>query len=231
MFRKLCGELTLKNVVLVTNMWGIDSQDINESREKELSDKFLKSVLDKGSQMVRHHNTTESAHDIIRRIVENHPVVLQIQRELVDEGKDISNTAAGETINQELKELISKHQAELKDLREEMTQALKEKDGEMKQKLEETKRDLEEKVEKIKKASEGMAANYAAEKERMDAKLKELDQEAKQEKERAEAEYDRRLAALTSSLQRTPKASAIDRAGWEQEIKKLQDRVTIPIYK
>ena len=38
--------------------------------------------------MVRHHNTTKSAHDIIRRIVSNHPVALQIQREMKEEEQE-----------------------------------------------------------------------------------------------------------------------------------------------
>ena len=229
MFRKLCGESTLKNVVLVTNMWKRGSQDTNTAREKELSDKFFKPTLNKGAQMIRHHNTTESAHDIIRRIMKNHPVVLQIQRELVDEGKDIINTAAGDSINRELKDQIERHQAELKGLREEMMRALKEKDEETRRELEEAKRKLEEQMERIMKAAERMAVNYAAEKERMAAKMKEMEQELKQERERAEAEYDRKLAALARHIQRTPNAA--DRAEWEQEIKRLQDRVAIPIYK
>ena len=54
---------------------------------------------------------------------------------------------------------------------------------------------------------------------------------AEAEKEPAEAEYDRNLAILIGRLQHTPDASAADRAGWEQEIKKLQDRIKIPIRK
>ena len=229
MFRKLCGESTLRNVILVTNMWRVDSQGINEAREKELSSKFLKPALDKGAQMARHHNTTESAHDIIRRIVANRPVVLQIQRELVDERKDIIDTAAGESINQELKEQIRRHQAELEALREETRQALEAKDEKMKRELEEVKRDLQEKVEKIERQSKRMVTNYAAEKERMRAKIKEMEQEAKRERERAKAEYDQKLAALTDRLRCSQNASATDREGWEQEIKRLQDRITIPI--
>jgi hypothetical protein len=34
--------------------------------------------------------------NVIRTIMNNHPVVLQIQREIVDEHKDVANTAAGE---------------------------------------------------------------------------------------------------------------------------------------
>ena len=93
MFRKICGESTLKNVVLVTNTCKEDSQDINEAREKELSDYFFRPALDKGAQIVRHYDTPESAHDIIRGIMKNHPAMLQIQREFVDEHKDIINTA------------------------------------------------------------------------------------------------------------------------------------------
>ena len=185
MFRKLCGEATLKNVVLVTNIWRKGSQAADEAREKELSSKFFKSTLDKGAQLARHHNTAESAHNIIRKIMDNHPAALQIQRELVDEGKDIIKTAAGESINQEFQELIMKHRAELKELREEMVRALKEKNEQIKRELEETKRDLQERIEEIEEATKRMATNYAAERERMRAKIREMEQETKQYKERA----------------------------------------------
>ena len=188
----------MKNVVLVTNMWNVDPQDVSEARESQLSSKFFKPALDKGSQMVRHYNTLESAHNIIRKIVDNQPAVLQIQRELVDEGKDISDTAAGETVDRELRELIQRHQAELEEVRGEMAQALKEKDEQMKQRLEEIKRDLLGKVEKAEKNLGAMAANYKAEKEKAEARMREMEEEAKQDRERAEAEYDQKLAALTS---------------------------------
>lgn len=163
MFRELCGDTTLRNVVLVTNMWGEVSRDIGESREDELSTNFFKSVLDKGAQMVRHHNTTQSAHEIIRRIMRNRPVVLQIQRELVDEHKDIVDTAAGEAVNQELNAQIRRHQAEMRAVQAEMMQAMKEKDEETRQELEEETRKLHEQVERIKKDSDGITVNYSAE--------------------------------------------------------------------
>ena len=73
MFRELCGDKTLRNVIFVTNMWGEIPQDVGEARELELTTNFLKPVLDKGAQLVRHHNTIQSAHDIIRFILENKP--------------------------------------------------------------------------------------------------------------------------------------------------------------
>ena len=137
LLRKLCGDSTLKNVVIVTNMWTGDSQDVSEAREKELSGKFFKPALDMGAQMARHYNTTKSAHSILRRITNNHPLVFQIQREMVDEEKYFADTAVGENTN--FKELIRQYQAEWEKLRKEMMQALKRKD-------EETRRELEEAI-------------------------------------------------------------------------------------
>ena len=225
MFRELCGDTTLRNVVLVTNMWGEVSLDVGESRENELSSNFFKPVLDKGAQMIRHYNTAQSAHDIIRRIMINRPIVLQIQRELVDEHKDIIDTAAGEAVNQELNKQIRRHQAELKVVQEEMMQALKEKDEETRQELEEETKKLQEQMEKIKQDSEGMASNYSAEKERMAAKMKEMEQEAKKERQRVEAEYNRQMTELNRRLQEAANASAADREKWQQEIQRLQDRL------
>ena len=178
-FCELCGDAALKNAVLVTNMWSEVSHDIGQAREDELSSDFFKLVLDDGAQMARHHDTTQSAHDIIRRIMENHPVVLQIQRELVDERKDIINTAAGEAVNQELREQIKRHQVELDEVQEEMAQALERMDEQTKRELERDRRKLQERMEKIKKDSEGMVANYAAEKERAEEKMRQMEQEMK----------------------------------------------------
>ena len=61
-FRELCGETSLKNVVIVTNMWGDVSYDVGKDRERELASKFLKPALNRGAQMVYHHNTEQSTH-------------------------------------------------------------------------------------------------------------------------------------------------------------------------
>ena len=206
MFCKLCGESALKNVVLVTNMWRDDSQDINEAREKELSSIFFKPTLDKGAQMVRHRNTDDSARDIIRKLIWKNPVVLQIQREVVDEHKNVLDTAAGGLICQELREQTRRHQAK-------MMEALEAKDEEMRQV-----------VTKIRRTSEGMAANYATEIERMTAKVREMEQEAK-ERERTEVAYKQQLVDLSLRLRDETNAFAAYRAKLEQGMKKPQDRV------
>ena len=179
MFRELCGDLTLKNVVLVTNMWGDVSTEDGQDRENQLSSDFFKSVLDKGAQMVRHHNPAEPAHDIIRMIIENYPVALRIQ-ELVDEKKDIVDTAAGEVVNKELNEQMKRHQDELKKVQQEIGQALKEKDEETRQELEEDRRKMQAQMDKVKKDSDEMASRFSEEKKRMEAKVEEMEQQMKE---------------------------------------------------
>ena len=120
-------------------MWGEVSSDIGETRERVLSGKFFKPVLDEGAKMVRHHNTVQSAHNIVRRIVASHPVVLRIQRELVDEERELVNTTAGEALNRELNEQIKRHRTELEEVRAKMVRALREK-GERQELEEERKR-------------------------------------------------------------------------------------------
>ena len=177
MFRELCGDETLKNVVLVTNMWGEVSLEDGQDRENQLTSKFFKPVLNKGAQIARHLNTPESAHDVIRKIIENHPIVLQIQREVVDEQKDIVDTSAGEVVNKEINELIKRHQAELEKVQAELMQTMKEKDEVARRELEEEKRKMQALVEKMKKDSEEMTSSYAAEKERMEIRMTKIEQE------------------------------------------------------
>ncbi|KAJ7476013.1 P-loop containing nucleoside triphosphate hydrolase protein [Mycena latifolia] len=122
MFRQLCGESTLKNVVIVTNMWGEVGLEVGEAREAELAsdERFFKPVLDKGARMLRHDNDAASTQAILHYLVGNQPRALRIQRELVDQGKDISQTAAGEELDRELAEQINRHKQEIVVLQKEM---------------------------------------------------------------------------------------------------------------
>ena len=122
MFRQLCGEQTLTNVVIVTNRWEEIQLDVGEAREQELrtDERFFKPVIDKGAQMVRHNNTPEVARAILSHLIQNKPIPLRIQVELVDEKKRFEETDAGVELNKELHELMRKHQQEMKELREEL---------------------------------------------------------------------------------------------------------------
>ena len=171
-FRELCGESTLRNVVLVTNMWGEVSQMEGEDRETELKNKFFNLTIDKGAQLARNYNTVESAHDIIRRIMKNHPTALQLQRELIDEGKGIADTAAGEVINKELNEQIRRYKEELKAVKEQMEKAMSDKDEQRRLELEADRAKLQNDINKMKEDLANMTARFDEEKRKTEEDLK-----------------------------------------------------------
>ena len=222
LFRELCGDSTLKNVVLVTNMWGEVTKEVGESREQELTTNFFKPVLDKGAQLARHHNTAQSAYDIIRSIMRNRPITLQIQQELVDEHKDIVDTSAGAVINKEFNEQIRRHQAELKEVQEEMVRALEEKDEETRQELEEETRKLQEQMNKMRTDSGSMASNYVEEKKKMEETMKQMQEQARKEREQAEAAYRQQIVDLNKRLKESANASAAQREALQLRVDLLR---------
>ncbi|KAF9787371.1 hypothetical protein BJ322DRAFT_1107429 [Thelephora terrestris] len=131
MFRMLCSNRTLQNAVIVTNMWGEVSLQVGDAREAELAKEyfFFEPALDNGARMARHDNTTSSAENIIRLILDNRPLPLRIQEEPVAEGKDISETSAGEQMQSESRQgadrVATKYQQQIKELQNEKVQLLK----------------------------------------------------------------------------------------------------------
>ena len=114
-FRKICGENALTNVVIVTTMWDnlVDMEE-GEARERKLQNKdgFFKDALEKDAKMVRHefHQDAKSAHEILRLIIANRPLPLQIQQGLVDQKKPLAKTSAGEEVNRELVTKLEKYE-------------------------------------------------------------------------------------------------------------------------
>ncbi|OAX43140.1 P-loop containing nucleoside triphosphate hydrolase protein [Rhizopogon vinicolor AM-OR11-026] len=137
MFRELCGESTLRNVLIVTNMWDQVAPDIGEMREKELEDNFFKPVLMKGARMLRHEGTRESSHRILRYLIHNQPATLLIQEELVNEHKNIVQTSAGSELTRVLNEQRERHEEVVAQLRIDMEVAIRDKDHETKEELKE----------------------------------------------------------------------------------------------
>lgn len=224
-FRELCGEKSLKNVVLVTNMWSEVSPEVGEARERELSSNFLKPALDKGAQMVRHHDTEQSAHAVIRRIMNNHPVVLQIQHELVDERKDIANTAAAETINAEIEEAKRRHEAEVRKAQQEAERALREKEEQARRKREEEARRREEQMRREREEQERIALQRRQERERAEAEARRVAEEARIARERAAEEHRRQVALMNERLAAEAAAAEAARIAMQQEAERRQQEI------
>jgi len=157
LFRNLCGESSLKNVIIATNGWSKVDKEVGEQREQQLmtDGRFFKPAVDKGARLVRHTDSLESAHDIIRQVLHLPPVVLHIQRELVDEGKDLSQTDAGKEINRALEEQAQKHKKEMEELHKQM-QNLKDEQEEDLRELREEQAKARKEWEKAQQERDGL---------------------------------------------------------------------------
>ena len=124
MFRELCGEKTLRNIVLVTNMWGlVTSNQRGVAREQQPKDKYFKAAIEEGAKQCRYNYDLESGQAILREILGNELVVLKIQEELVDEGKNIGNTGAMTELKRGILEVEGDYKREIKELEENMQKA------------------------------------------------------------------------------------------------------------
>ncbi|KAF4633013.1 hypothetical protein G7Y89_g5118 [Cudoniella acicularis] len=124
MFRGLVGEDALQNVVLATTHWGnVKDEDIPLAigREHELRDKYWRDMLDKNAMMTRFEGSKASAEGIIAQLIGRNHVVLQLQKELVDEQMRLGKTAAAT----HLKVKVTRSTKECKDTIRQLKEELK----------------------------------------------------------------------------------------------------------
>ncbi|KAF2726579.1 P-loop containing nucleoside triphosphate hydrolase protein [Polyplosphaeria fusca] len=96
MFKYLCGEANLSNVILLTTMWDeLKDEAVGLGRERELRRDFWNVMEKKGSTVRRFDGSREMAEGLVCRLMRKPNVVLDIQSELVDQGKRLDETKAG----------------------------------------------------------------------------------------------------------------------------------------
>ncbi|KAJ7096526.1 P-loop containing nucleoside triphosphate hydrolase protein [Mycena belliarum] len=222
MFRQLCGESSLKNVVIVTTMWGEVGLEVGEAREAELAsdDRFFKPVLDKGALMLRHENDTASAQAILHYLTRNQPRALRIQRELVDQGKDISQTAAGVELNRELAEQIRRHREEMAVLQKEMKEAIRAKDEETRQELEIETKKLQAEMSRVQEDSQKLASDYNTQKAELEKRM----EAAKRDAECAEENHRRQIQELDERLRQSATATNSEKDDIRRQLSEVQQR-------
>ncbi|KAG9508370.1 hypothetical protein J7337_001934 [Fusarium musae] len=139
-FKELCGEDALKKVVLASTMWDIVPADKATKREQELKDtpEFWGWMLSKGSSIHRYNNTAESAREIILSLAgHNAPIATDLQKQMVDEGKSLDETSAGQGLKSELLKERQKLTKERQDLQALIKEAQKEHDVDTEEALQE----------------------------------------------------------------------------------------------
>ena len=106
MFRKLCGDEALGNVVLGTTMWGDVSLEKGQQHEQQLRSTYWEEMLQQGSVIMRVHGDSASAWEIVNHILESSRVeFVRIQEVLLELQKVIPDTDAGRTLRYTLEEL------------------------------------------------------------------------------------------------------------------------------
>jgi len=98
LFCELIGDDALSNVVLATTQWSrVTAEDMPtaKSREHQLRDHYWSDMLSKNSVTNRFEGNRASAEGIIAQLIGKDHVVLQLQKELVEEKKSLGKTGAG----------------------------------------------------------------------------------------------------------------------------------------
>ena len=129
MFRKLCGDENLRNVILATTKWEITPQSDAILRERELcSDQgFWGLMISNGSKVRRFADTEASARSLVQELLNtgSDGFTPKIQREVVEEGKSLWQTDAGAFIEEALARQARIHMEEMKSLVEEQERAFR----------------------------------------------------------------------------------------------------------
>ncbi|KIV87796.1 hypothetical protein PV11_03318 [Exophiala sideris] len=117
MFRKLCGEGFLKNIILATTFWDLVNEAEGLAREQELlqADDFFKEMQERGCEVARISTDRGANLELLSRFALKQPSVMLIQRELF-EGKSVKETAAASEISRELADLQHRNKLSLADV-------------------------------------------------------------------------------------------------------------------
>lgn len=157
MLKAVCGESSFPNVVLITTMWNLLEQsegslDSGAQRESELrsNDNFWGAMEKGGSRIIRHFGDWQSAFSIVSFLFDKKSrVVLDIQRQMVDEEKGLNETTAGQFVQKELLEARQRYERDIAEYQQSIDDALKEKDADMATILQEQREEHGAKVSEI----------------------------------------------------------------------------------
>lgn len=161
-FSKICGDTSLRNVFLCTTRWDQVEEHDGASRENRLREHFWAYMISKGSTMMRSYGDRESAVAMVSQLLGSASIVLDIQRELVDEGRSLDETSAGVEVNGNLTALVAQSKNDLAEIQR-LQQELRDSDFAMRRKLEEDQRKEQARLRQAEVDQVRLRADIAAE--------------------------------------------------------------------
>ncbi|KAL2827118.1 hypothetical protein BJY01DRAFT_255786 [Aspergillus pseudoustus] len=203
MFRQLCGENALKRVVLVTTMWDKVPEDEAVRREKKLIDtpEFWGWMLGKGSSCQRHYNTEDSALVIVNELAGHTlPVATELQRQMVDEKKELGDTSTGQELQSEMVKEKAKWAQERREIAQQLKLAIEQRDHDAEETMREERDRYTRMIQKVKNDTETLKLTMnklLAERDERVAKMERMmrEQEAVHRTElESVREYQRQIA-------------------------------------
>ena len=108
MFASMCGQEAMPRVVLGTTMWSEVAEATGERRESELAKTFWADMIKQKCRMARFEDSYGSAWDMVGTLATQEHAM--ISREIADDKKRFTETAAGSKLNDELMKLIADQQ-------------------------------------------------------------------------------------------------------------------------
>lgn len=222
MFRRLCGDDALKNVVLATSFWDQVDSSVGEDRERELikSKDFWGPLVSKGSSVVRIAPDRATCLRVLEPMARNRKMTLLVQRELVDEKKNLADTTVGKdsTAAQAAKvekKLAKQRKKETKKMKEDLRKSEKahKREADRVRKKQESLANAERK--RLKQAEKEHQRDVRREKRRRDRERAAIEAERR----RVEREAERRAEAQAAEQERIRRAQEAERQRiqWQQE--------------
>jgi 50S ribosome-binding GTPase len=161
-FQKLCGVQCFPQVALVSTMWqelrGAEALALGKEREAELQSNvaFWGAMTKGGSRTFRHSGEIESAEAIFRWFFGFPQIVLNVQRELVDDHLTLDQTEAGKFLKETAAKVKEKYENEIRQLRTAIGDAHKESDLQTENELLLQRNEVEAALEKVGQNSRNM---------------------------------------------------------------------------
>jgi hypothetical protein len=211
MFRKLCGDGGLASVVLATTMWDRMDEDEGSKREHELMNRheYWKTMIENGSQVFRTDGQAESAKKIVDYLISRRStVVLEVQREIVEEAMSLDQTAAGQAVSDEIHKQKAAFQDDLKEIEEMMKEGFQVKDTKLQEALAAEKTAIELRIRQSEEDAVKLKATKEELRRQLDARLARewkrlLEDLRKMDAKMAEDEFKLRLRRRTEMNQET----------------------------
>lgn len=237
MFQQLCGDEAFGHVILATSMWNtIDeaSKDVGDQREQELMSRaeFWGTMYKSGSQVARWLGNEQSAQSIVGKIIEVHDkageAVLKIQQEMVNEDKDLDETAAGREVQREIAAAKAQLQEEMKELREMQEEMIKQSNEKLAQDFATQRQAIEKQLRDANEAQASLKISLETLLEEKTAEYEEMLKRAQEEQRRMAEALKEKEADIRRAQQERAEDEKMFReaqAQYAEEVKELARKI------